>query len=265
MTAVEKILIEMEARGHEYFEDVMRIGRVMDLFNRARVQKEFEDKVVADAPRQIERRVTELIDWLIDQDFRQWQAVTSRMADRVRDHGSRMLGAPDVGTFHADRSRLIDSVGRETQRVVDTYDKQREAAAIADQARAGVTAAAAAGGAAVGLGTVITVVATTAAADVTGIVLASGVAALGLRIIPAPRQKAKAEMQAKVADLRQRLARALRTEFERAQEQSTARIQQAIEPYSRFVRAEQGRWMEARSALAMLRDRASSFRERLAA
>jgi small GTP-binding protein len=265
MTAVEKILIEMEARGHEYFEDVMRIGRVMDLFNRARVQKEFEDKVVADAPRQIERRVTELIDWLIDQDFRQWQAVTSRMADRVRDHGSRMLGAPDVGTFHADRSRLIDSVGRETQRVVDTYDKQREAAAIADQARAAVTAAAAAGGAAVGLGTVITVVATTAAADVTGIVLASVVAALGFLIIPARRKKAKAEMQAKVADLRQRLARALRTEFERAQEQSTARIQQAIEPYSRFVRAEQGRWMEARSALAMLRDRASSFRERLAA
>src|SRR5204863_183685 len=73
MAAVEKVLIEMESRGHRYFEDTMRIGRVMDLVNRTRVQKEFEERVVANAPRDIERRVAELIDWLIDQDFREWQ------------------------------------------------------------------------------------------------------------------------------------------------------------------------------------------------
>ena len=111
MTAVEKELIEMERRGHEYFEDTLRLGRVVDLLNRARVQKEFEERVVADAPRQIERRVAELIDWLIDQDFRQWQAVTSTVASRVRSHGSAALGAPEVGTFHTDRARLIDAVG----------------------------------------------------------------------------------------------------------------------------------------------------------
>jgi hypothetical protein len=163
----------------------------MDLLNRARIQKEFEDRVVADAPRQIERRVTELIDWLIDQDFRQWQAITARLAERTRDHGSRPLGAPDVGSFHADRSHLIDSVGREAQRVVDTYDKQREAAAIADQARGAVTAAAAAGGAALGLGTLVTVAASTAAADVTGILMAGVIATIGFLVIPARRRKAK--------------------------------------------------------------------------
>jgi small GTP-binding protein len=265
MTAVEKVLVDMEARGHAYFEDTLRLGRVMDLMNRSRIQKEFEDRVVADAPRQIDRRVTELIDWLIDQDFRQWQAVTSRLADRTREHGSRVLGAPEVGTFHQDRSRLIDSVGREAQRVVDTYDKEREAASIADQARAAVTTAAAAGGAALGLGTLITVVATTAAADVTGIVAASVIAAVGFLVIPARRRKAKAEMQEKVSALRERLATALRSEFERAQEQSAARIGRAVEPYSRFVRAEQTRWTDARTTLAALRDRAGSFRERLAA
>ena len=152
MTAVEKVLVDMEARGHQYFEDTLRLGRVVDLLNRARIQKEFEERVVADAPRQIERRVAELIDWLIDQDFRQWQAVTTTVASRVRNHASAALGAPDVGTFHADRARMIDHVGREAQRVVDTYDKQREAEAIAEQARAAVTTAAAAGGAALGLG-----------------------------------------------------------------------------------------------------------------
>jgi small GTP-binding protein len=265
MTAVEKVLGDMEARGHAYFEDTLRIGRVIDLLNRARIQKEFEERVVADAPRQIERSVSELIDWLIDQDFRQWQAVTSALADRAKDRGSRVLGAPDIGTFHTDRTRLIDAVGREAQRVVDTYDKQREAAAIADQARAAVTTAAAAGGAAVGLGTLVTLAATTAAADVTGIILASVVAAVGFLVIPARRRKAKLEMQEKISTLRVKLGESLRNEFERAQQQGRSRIEEAVAPYSRFVRAEQERWTNARAALGALRDRAGSFRDRLAA
>ena len=265
MTAVEKVLVDMEQRGHAFFEDTLRLGRVMDLLNRTRVQKEFEQRVVADAPRQIERRVSELIDWLIDQDFRQWQAVTSVLAARSTNHRSRMLGAPEVGSFHADRTGLIDSVGREAQRVVDTYDKEREAAAIAEQARAAVTTAAAAGGAAVGLGTLVTLAASSAAADVTGIVLASLVAVMGFLVIPARRRKAKREMQEKVSQLRARLADALRAEFERARERGRTRIDEAIAPYSRFVRAERERWTDAKSLLTSLRDRAATFRDRLAA
>ena len=236
MAAVEKELADMEARGHRFFEDTLRIGRVVDLLNRARVQKEFEEKVVADAPMQIERRVTEMIDWLVDQDFRQWQAVTSKLSERHRQHASRMLGAPDVGTFHNDRSRLIDSVGREAQRVVDTYDKRREAEVIADQARTAVAAAAAAGGAAVGLGTLVTIAASTVAADVTGILLASVVLGVGFLIIPARRRRAKATLEEKVAALRSRLTSALQTEFERAREQSGHRLGDAMAPYARFVR-----------------------------
>lgn len=265
MTAVEKVLVDMESRGHAFFDDTLRIGRIMDLMNRARIQKEFEERVVGDAPRQIERRVTELIDWLIDQDFRQWQAVTARLADRTRDHQSRLLGAPDVGSFHSDRSRLIDSVGRESQRVVDTYDKQREAATIADHAASAVKTAAAAGGAAVGLGTLVTMAASTAAADITGLVMASVIATIGFLVIPAKRRRAREEMHAKLSSLRERLSGALRAEFERAQEQSAQRIANAIDPYSRFVRAEQARWLEARIVLSTLRDRANAFREKLAA
>lgn len=265
MTAVEKVLLDMEQRGHAFFEDTLRIGRMFDLLNRARVQKEFEQRVVADAPRQIERRVAELIDWLIDQDFRQWQAVTTILGERSTNHRARMLGTPEVGTFHADRAGLIESVGREAQRVVDTYDREREAAAIAEQARGAVTTAAAAGGAAVGLGTLVTLVASTAAADVTGILLASVVAMMGFLVIPARRRKAKREMQEKLSQLRTRLAQALRVEFERARERGQRRIDEAIAPYSRFVRAERERWNEAKSVLTSLRDQTALFRDRLAA
>jgi small GTP-binding protein len=263
MSAVEKVLLEMETRGHAFFEDTLRLGRVFDLLNRARIQKEFEDRVVADAPRQIERRVTELIDWLVDQDFRQWQAITERLAARRQAHANRILGAPDVGSFHTDRSRLIESVGREASRVVDSYDRRLEAEAIANQARTAVTAAAATGGAALGLGTLITVAASTAAADVTGIIMASVVAALGFFIIPARRRRAKLEMQQKLGALRERLASALRTEFSRATEGSAARIARTVDPYSRFVRAEQARWQDSRTTLTALRDRTRALRARL--
>ncbi|MEQ1912514.1 MAG: dynamin family protein, partial [Vicinamibacterales bacterium] len=265
MAAAEKELADMEARGHRFFEDTLRIGRVIDLLNRARMQKEFEEKVVADAPIQIERRVTEMIDWLVDQDFRQWQAVMSKLSARHRQHESRMLGAPDVGDFHNDRSRLIDSVGREAQRVVETYDRRREAEVIADQARSAVAAAAAAGGAAVGLGTLVTIAASTVAADVTGILLASVVLSLGFLIIPARRRRAKATLEEKVAALRVRLTSALRTEFERAREQSRHRLGDAVAPYARFVRAEEGRWSEAQQTLTRLRERTAAFVTQLTA
>jgi small GTP-binding protein len=263
MSAVEKVLLEMETRGHAFFEDTLRLGRVFDLFNRARVQKEFDDRVVAEAPRQIERRVTELIDWLVDQDFRLWQAITERLAARRQLHADRILGAPDVGSFHTDRSRLIESVGREATRVVDSFDRRREAEAIANQARTAVTAAAATGGAALGLGTLITVAASTAVADVTGIVMASLVAALGFFIIPARRRRAKAEMRQKLTGLRERLASALRTEFSRATEASAERIARTVDPYGRFVRAEQARWQDSRSTLTGLREQTKALRARL--
>ena len=264
ITAVEKVLGDMEARGDRFFDDMLRLGRVVDLLNRARVQKEFEDKVVADAPAQIERRVSELIDWLVDQDFRQWQAVTFKLTERHREHESRVLGAPEVGSFHHDRSSLMDSVGRGAQRVVDTYDKRREGEAIADQARIAVAAAAAAGGAAVGLGTIVTIAASTVAADITGILLASVMLGVGFLIIPARKRRAKALLQEKIGALRTQLSTALRTEFERAQEQSAHRLNDAVAPYARFVRAEEQRWRDAQRNLTTLRDRTADFLARIA-
>jgi small GTP-binding protein len=252
MESVAKVLAEMEVRGQRYFDDTLRIGRVVDLLNRARMQKEFTEVVVADAPLQIERRVNELIDWLVDQEFREWQTVTSTLTARSRENASVALGSPDVGTFHNDRSRLIESVGREAQRAVETYDKNREAGLIADQARVAVATAAAAGGAALGLGTIVTVAASTVAADVTGILLASALLGVGFLVIPARRRKAKALLTERIAGLSGRLETALRTEFEQAQARTIARLTDAVAPYGRFVRAEEARWRDALTALDAL-------------
>ena len=238
MAAVDNVLLELERRGHDYFDEMLRLGRVFDLVNRARVEQGFEAQVVADAPRQIERKVNEIVDWLVDADFRQWQAVTGYLAQRRRAHQERIVGETDASGFHSDRTRLIDAVSREAQRVVETYDRQAEAAALADGARNAVAAAAAMGASAVGLGTIVSLAASSAAADITGLVAAGAVAALGLFVIPARRRRAKRDLRAKISALRESLSGALRRQFEGELVRSANRIRDAVAPYSRFVRAE---------------------------
>jgi len=265
MGDIEKVLVEMEQRGHRFFDETLRIGRVFDLLNKSRVQQGFERDVVADAPQLVERKVGELVDWLVDSDFRQWQAVTDHLAERRRQHHERIVGDAAARTFHYDRGRLIDSVGREAQRVVETYDKGREAQDLAEGARNAVATSAAVGAGAVGLGTIVTVAATTAAADVTGIVMASLVAAIGFFILPNKRRRAKEEMRRKVTAMREKLTRALRGEFEHEMENSRQRISDAIAPYSRFVRAEHDKLQAMRATLDGAKREIDNLRARIEA
>ena len=266
MAAVDNVLLDMERRGNDFFDDTMRIGRVMDLLNRSRVQEGFERQVVADAPQQIEKRVNDLIDWLVDADVRQWQRITRHLSARRRAFQDRLVGARDdeeSRPFHDERRRMVDSVGGAAQKVVDTYDRRREASQLADGARNAVATAAAAGAGAVGLGTLITVAASTAAADITGILLASVIAALGFFVIPARRTRAKAQMREKIADVRTRLSEALRAQFRDEIGRSTARLRDSVAPYSRFVRAEGDKLRETEARLQQLKLDVARLRERV--
>ena len=249
MADIEKVLLEMEQRGQDYFESTLRIGRIFDLLNKNKIQQEFEQMVVADAPQRIEKKANELIDWLVESDLRQWQAVMEHLAERRRQHKDRIIGDAIGGSFHYDRERLIEEVGNEAQRVVAGYDKTKEAEAIADGARSAVAALAAVEVGALGLGTLVAILATTATADLTGILLASVMAALGFFVIPAKKRQAKAEMRDKIAAMREQLTRSLRTQFERELERSDRKIHEAIAPYSRFVRAEQTKFADTQTQI----------------
>lgn len=240
MADIENVLFEMEQRGDGYFDETFRLARVFDLLNKDRIQREFESQVVGDTPQLIDQKVNELIDWLVDSDLRQWQSVNDHLAERRRIHKDRIVGDHGIGSFNYERDRLIDAVGREAQRVVETYDKASESKAIAENAQIAVAASAALEIGAVGLGTLVAILATTVAADVTGIILASFIAVLGLFIIPARRKMAKNELHEKISALREQLTDTLRNQLEKEIEHSLQRINEAIAPYTRFVRAERG-------------------------
>jgi small GTP-binding protein len=250
---VENVLHEFESRGIEFFDDTMRLARIFDLVNKPKLKGEFERKVIADAPKVIEQRVSEVIDWLVSSDLRQWQAVMDHLSRRKTEHADRIVGEVG-GTFDYDRARLIDTVGRSSQRVIDSYDKEAESNRLAESVQMAVAGTALAEVGAVGLGTLVTILATTTLADVTGILAASAVAVLGLFVIPARRREAKKELREKIGDMRQQLMGSLTHQFERELERSLHRINEAIAPYTRFIRSERDRLSEARSELTRIHE-----------
>ena len=235
---MENIFLTMEQRGDDFFEARFRLTRVLDLLKKDRLQGDFKREVVADVPKQVAHKVDELIDWLVDSDLRQWQAITSYLAERQQEHKGQIVGEGIMANFNVDRGRLLDAIGREAERVVSSYDKHIKSEKIALEAQNAVAASMAVEIGAIGLGAIITALASTAAADVTGVVAASLIAALGFFIIPAQRRKAKRDLRERLMKLRTDLISTLRGAFTKEMQRSVARIEEAIAPYSRFVRGE---------------------------
>lgn len=235
---IDNVLHQFENRGMAFFDDTLRVGRLPDLLNKARLQREFERTVVADVPQQIEKQVHDVIDWMVASELRQWQAVNEHVARRRTAHEGRVVGGSEAQGFQYDRARLINTVGRAAQKAVATYDKEREASAMADGVRAAVAGAALAQAGAVSVGTLVTLLASTTAADVTGIIAAGTIAVLGMFVIPSKRAHAKAALRTRIAAMRETLTKDLRTQFEREVDRSVNGILEAVAPYTRFVRAE---------------------------
>ena len=240
MSDIDRILLEMEKRGQEYFDDTMRLGRVMDLLNRSRMQQGFEHQVIADAPQQIERKVGELVDWLVDADLRQWQDVTRHLAQRRRQYrGSnrrrRRLRPLQLRSHPA--ARCGRAASRSARSSPTIGGKRRATWPTAHAMRSRRRRAVSAG--ALGLGAIVTLAATTTAADVTGIMMASLLAALGFFILPAKRETGRSRRCAgRLRPCGSGSPMPCTSSSRREIAKSGERILESIAPYSRFVRAE---------------------------
>ena len=261
LSKADNVLLELERRGMDLFDDLMRLPRILDLVNKERVKGEFQRRVIADSPAHLEKEVDALIDWMVGSELKQWRAVTDRLEARRAAHAERIVGG--FGRFELDRDRLLDTVGREARRAIDGYDREAEASRIADSVQAAVAGTALLEAGAVGLGALVTVLATTQLADVTGLLGASAMAVLGLFVIPARRRKAKTQLAARISELRAQLMGALEGQFTTELEASLLRIRDAISPYTRFVRAERQRLSSAQAGLEEIQGQLEALRTRV--
>lgn len=134
---------------------------------------------------------------------------------------------------------------------------------MAESVRAAVAGTALVEVGALGLGALVTALATTQLADFTGLLAAGTLAVVGLLILPTRRRQAKRELTTKIEKLRQDLMRTLTEQFDRELERSLHRIADAIAPYTRFVRSERRKLGEIHDKLELDRDGLRSLTARI--
>ncbi len=259
---IDNQLLAMENRGVAFFDDRIRLRHLTDLIKSDRLRADFEREVVGEVPQEIERRVDELIDWLVESDLNQWQSVVQHVNRRRTAHAERIVGEVG-GRFEVDRSRLLETIGKAARDGVASYDRRLEAQRIADGVQKAIAGTALVEVGAVGLGATVALLASSSAADVTGLVAAGTVAVLGLFILPHRRWRAKQELAEKIRELRDRLMGRLKEQFAAEAGRSHTRIRDTVAPYERFVRAECRLLEERRDRLAELANTNSGLQSRV--
>lgn len=251
---LDALVSSMEARGMSFFDEHIRLGKIRSLIDSDSVRRAFEKEAISDTPALLEEEVGRIIDWIVERNLRTWEQI-QRDIDRreiARKHG-QAAAEIDRG-FSYNRQALLGSVGRVAREVVGSYDREREARAIANDVQGTFAATALAQVGAIGLGAAVITVLTTAAADVTGVALATVLAVGGFYLIPRKRSQAKKAFRKRLDEIRGRLRESLLRQVHAEVETSTERINQAIAPYRRFVHTQQAQLNEARDELVTIED-----------
>src|SRR5215218_4649610 len=198
LSRLDLLLGEMENRGTRFFEETIRIGRIKSLMDSEGIKRSFEREVIGDTPRTIEEEVGRVIDWIVERNHRLWQDISGYIERRqLTRHHEGMIG--DVGpSFGYNRQALLDSIGRVSREVVGSYNRDAESRAIANEIQGAFATTALAQAGAIGLGTLVVTVVSSAAADVTGILLATLLAIGGFYVIPRKRRQAKVDFARRI-------------------------------------------------------------------
>jgi len=254
LARLDVLLGDMERRGIRFFDETIRIGRIKSLMDSEGVKRAFEREVIGETTREMEDEVNRVIDWIVERNLRLWQDISGYIERRqLTRHREGMIG--DVGpSFSYNRQALLDSIGRVSREVVGSYNRDTESRAIANDIQGAFATTALAEAGALGLGTLVVTVVTGAAADLTGILLATVLAVGGFYVLPRKRRQAQRDLQRRIAELRTRLKDALTRQVHLELEQSTGRINEAIAPYRRFVQSQQLLLNEARGELVATED-----------
>jgi small GTP-binding protein len=263
LAEVENILHRLEQRGLDFFDNTLRLTNVQNLIRGDKVRADFEKKVLADVPQQIEEQVQRLIDWLIQKDLHEWQQIMSYIQRRRAENLEHLVGE-GIGPRETRRRELIDTVGKSVQTIVNMYDRNKEASELAASVETAVAQTALLEAGAVGLGTLVSIIVLSSSMDITGILAASAMAIVGFFVIPYKRKQAKDNFKTKMQALREKLLGALTTQFNNERENVITRLKDGIAPYTRYVHSELERievaettLNESRGTIATLRARAT--------
>ena len=239
----------------------MKLTNIFDLAKPEKIKSQFQEEVQADVSAEIDHKVRNMIDWMVDKDLNTWYKVAGALERRQAQ--SEKLNPASMTPQANRRQELVEMVGSTIQTIVNRYDRVQEAQQLADYVQESVAQTALFGIGALGVGAMVATVLTTKALDVTGIVTAGTLAVLGLFVIPYKRKQAKDDFAAKMAEMRTSLRTTLEKTFRHEADGAVARLDENISPYVDYVKKEQTRLESSRSTLQDLKEKLTGLGEEI--
>ena len=235
-----RLLAEFEVRADTFIDKALRIGNVRQLINSRDLEAAFRRDAVGDLPEAIEKQFGSMVDRFVESNLHFWEDVQS---DLLR----RQPGSEGTRTrFSYDRAALIEGISGTAQRQLAEGTQQQLTQQLTQDAEDAMKGLLGFGAGGVALGTVTALALGTALADFTGVLAAITVGSLGLFVLPQKRLAALRQLRTRIATLREGLENIVRREYEREQERADARLNDAIAPFTAFIRQEQTRLDTAR-------------------
>jgi small GTP-binding protein len=239
---VKNILYEIERRGQKWFDQTIRVGNIGLLRNKDAVENRFRNEVVADGPQQVEEVVHRMVDWLVRNNMKLWNAAFTEVqahTERLRQKGA--LATPGSTEFNYNREEMFARLRAPVENRLGQFDAEREAEDIVAAVKESLAQTFGVNVLALGLGAVLVAIFTTAALDLSGILTATLLAVAGWLILPARRKKLMRQLETTIAKLNDDLATLLSTNFEEQLRVYERQMLEVIEPYERFLETERGK------------------------
>jgi small GTP-binding protein len=265
LAGIENDLLQMSLRGETFLDEHMRLLKIIEMLQGRRIREAFEHEVVADTPGRVQSHVQEVIDWMVERELGLWRQTAADLGRRQETEALQDAASKTAGGFAYNRRQLLDGLGAQAERVIDSYDRKAEAERLTASVQESVAMVGLVEVGAIGLGLVIKAILTTAAADATGILAAGVLGVMGLAVIPWRRGVAKREFRRKMEDLRAQLISTLTASFKRELEQALGRLRESLAPYRRFVLAEETNLRRAVESLRQVELEMAELSERIEA
>ena len=189
---VQGVLAGVESRGERWLDETVRLGRFFDLINSKRVQKSFEDEVVADSQSELELALQEALSWLADRE----RDLLEDALLLLRQTPPRTPRAGGVMREHIAAARAAYQPGREAEALSLTFQQALQRVALVEVG-------------AVGLGAISVAALHGLVLDVTGVLAGLVVAVLGFSVLPRRKEAARRRLKERIAQMSEGLEAAL--------------------------------------------------------
>ncbi len=259
-SSIENSLLNLERRGHRFFDDLVRLGNLLRLRDTDVVENRFRNEVVADTSARVEEEVHALVDWLVRENLAAWDragAALQRGREALRESAERTRFVPRESIY--DRERVFKNLAEPVHRHLESFDARREADRVVSAVNAAIAKTFGMEALVVGVGAVVTAALTSLTLDVTGAVGGTILVISGLLLLPHRRARLKRELTTKVETVRAELAQAIDRSFRQEVHRYATRLRETFVPERDADASRVAALTEARDRLTALEARRASL------